>query len=89
MIYQISNIIATVMSIPNEKIFCHPLRPLFMFLEDYWYYKYHDRNYSINMKVIFASISFINDKKLTLTFINFSTLHEITSLKKVLTNNYK
>ena len=51
---------ATALSVPGVRFFVKPIQPFFAFLDDYWYYIYHNRNYSISVKIVFDSIKFIN-----------------------------
>lgn len=65
-----------------------PLQPFFIFLEDYWYYVYHDRNYSLPLQIVFDSIRFMNNIKLTPQFIDFSEVNRNINVSNALTSDY-
>jgi hypothetical protein len=47
------------------------LTPIYMFMDDYWFYSYHNnRNYSFNIKVTFRILKDINQARLYPQFID-------------------
>lgn len=52
-------------SIPNLKQLIIILSPIYVFIDDFWFYSYHhQRNYSYNLKLAFSIIRYINQARL-------------------------
>ena len=57
------------MSFPNAKQVFKVINPFFLFMEDYWFYSYHNRRYSKAMNKTFQVIRAINEAKILPVFL--------------------
>ncbi len=63
---------------------------LFAFFDDYWYYGYHDRNYTllISTKALFDSIQIISNAKFEIPFVNSTIIRQFFSFRAKEMSNY-
>ena len=57
------------LSVPSIRTSVKVLYPLFSFLEDIWFYKYHENEYSDTVETIFEEIERVNEEKITPDFL--------------------
>ena len=77
------------MSVPAMRMLLQPASPIFAYLDDYWYYIYHDRNYSISVRIVFDSIKFVNEQKLTPQFVDLSPVESYFNISLILSSDYR
>lgn len=79
-----------VISFPNIKRLFKIVNPLFLFVEDYWFFSYHNRSYSPNIHIAFDTIREINDAKILPSIIYETTeyLKSYISFSKVFNSSH-